>query len=1113
MRVFARVLFFFFVCSSLTLSNAHGQQGSAVTGSLTGSVIDSSGALISGATVTLTGPQGSRSVESDQLGRYAVDNLVPGFYDVTAEAPGFKKVESKHNEVVVNVASSLTLKLSVGSTAEVVEVNASAIPINTESNAIDANLTDTFYNSIPMARNVASIFYAAPGVVSGEASSAAIVAGVGATGPGASNPAVGGASGLENLYIVDGVTITDQAFGSLGTFNRYHGALGSGVNLAFIKEVDVKEGGFEPQYGKAQGGVIQIVTKSGSNHYHGALAAYFGPGSWNANRYAFYQFGFIQTTPGNTISTPSYDASAELGGYIPHLQNRMFFFGAMNPGLNQNINIANPQAPLYSHGPYAYSTTVFNWAGKLTYKMGDSSQIEGSSFGDPSRHNQVPNTLVAVTAPSVTSAYNFGSRDSVLRLNTAFGPTFLFTASYTYNHNHFSEIPSQNYYSVSDQSGLALPTPIPTQATGFGAYEPSVNNTYSLSLGTQKIAHFHGEHTFSLGFTYDHTNFLDQPSRSGPLFPIPAANAAGTTLASLFSNIPAKATGSLTNALFQLSAINNSNYLDTTCKQCPTYRGVKVYLTETRGTYVGLNVQALGIYKTAYANDTWQINRRITLLGGVRFDQQRTAGNFLSYVFTGNWSPRVGISVDPFGDRKTKVFFNYGTYVWAMPLDAAIRQLGNEQDDTSFAFAPQADANGNMVVGPNGGPVPILDSAHTLNGLPKSTTAGKVATFGAPNFASSTGEGILPGTKSEYETEYLIGVEREVVPGLVLKARYTDRRLPRIIEDIGSQSPEGSTIGSNYYGGISNPTSSTDFTVNEAEITYTPAQYNAANPTGSTTYAPPVPGCTSKNDTSVVNGGLFTNALNQPVGGACFTNLSTMDAPPPDGKPDGFVNPLRHYQALEIEANKRFSNHWMAVINYRFAKLWGNYEGAYRNDNGQSDPGISSLFDFTAGQLGLLGDQFKAGYLNNDRRNVGNMYLSYNVGSGNGFRGMFHGLTGGLGFRGQSGNPLSRLGDHPIYLNQGEIPIGGRGTAGTLPSTLQLDLHTDYPINFKEKYSVKLAFDTFNVTNSQFITSKVQYLQQPAGAVAVAPQVNLDFGRPSAFQGPFYARGSIRFEF
>ena len=100
----------------------------------------------------------------------------------------------------------------------------------------------------------------------------------------------------------------------------------------------------------------------------------------------------------------------------------MFFFGAMNPGLNQNINLANPIAPLYSHGPYAYSTTVFNWAGKLTYKMGDSSQIEGSSFGDPSRHNQAPNSLSAANAPSVTSAYNYGSMDSVLRLNTAFSP-------------------------------------------------------------------------------------------------------------------------------------------------------------------------------------------------------------------------------------------------------------------------------------------------------------------------------------------------------------------------------------------------------------------------------------------------------------------------------------------------------------------------------------------------------------------------------------------------------------------------------------------------------------------------------------------------------------------
>src|ERR1700733_15361589 len=116
MRLFSRFFPASIVLSCLVVSSAVAQQGSAVSGSLNGSVTDSSGALIAGAEITVTGPQGQRTAKSDALGRYAIDNLVPGYYDVTAEAPGFKKVESKHNEVVVNVSSSLTLKMSVGNT-------------------------------------------------------------------------------------------------------------------------------------------------------------------------------------------------------------------------------------------------------------------------------------------------------------------------------------------------------------------------------------------------------------------------------------------------------------------------------------------------------------------------------------------------------------------------------------------------------------------------------------------------------------------------------------------------------------------------------------------------------------------------------------------------------------------------------------------------------------------------------------------------------------------------------------------------------------------------------------------------------------------------------------
>jgi len=214
--------------------------------------------------------------------------------------------------------------------------------------------------------------------------------------------------------------------------------------------------------------------------------------------------------------------------------------------------------------------------------------------------------------------------------------------------------------------------------------------------------------------------------------------------------------------------------------------------------------------------------------------------------------------------------------------------------------------------------------------------------------------------------------------------------------------------------------------------------------------------------------------------------------------------------------DKRFSNHWLAVANLRWGTLYGNYEGAYRNDNGQSDPGISSLFDFTPGILNLLGDQFANGVLSTDRRTIGNLFLSYNVGSDTPFLHKAKGLTIGSGLRGQSGVPLSLLGNHPIYLNQGEVPIGGRGAAGRTPSTMQLDLHSSYDVplgRFTEKYRLRLAMDMFNMTNSQFQLGRIQYTQTTSSSVGVAPPLNADYNRPTAFQTPFYARGSVRLEF
>ncbi|MCU1222031.1 MAG: outer rane receptor protein [Edaphobacter sp.] len=1116
-RIISKGLAYLFALLVVVAVSAFAQQ-QGVTGGLSGAITDSTGAVLPDVTVTVSGPQGTRVLMTDSAGRYSINGLTPGFYDVSVEKAGFSKVLSKHNEVVVNSSSSLNLSMQVGSVGQTIEVSASAVGIDTQSTAITSNLTDTFYNSVPMPRNVSAIFYAAPGVAASQ-----VAGGPMQIGPGASNPSIGGSSGLENLYVVDGVTITDQAFGSIGTYNRFHGSLGTGINLAFIKEVDVKTTAFEPQYGKATGGIVQIVTKSGGNQYHGAVGAYFGPGAWYASRYQYYQFGYKQLTPPSTLSSPQYDAVAELGGYVPGMRDKLFFFGAFNPALRQDILQASPNAPAPSValGALQYSTTTLSWAGKLTYKFRSATTLEASSFGDPSRHNAQPlavtsNALSSFFPRTTASSWQFGSWNSIVRGTTAITPSWSADASWAYNYNHFDEKPATADYSITDASGNSLPTPVAAVTSGLGGYEPSKNHTYSVAANTSKTFGFFGQHTVSAGYAYDHTNFLDLPSRSGPLFPITNQNAAGQTLSSLFSAIPARAIGALTNATFRISATNPSPALtvsDATCTLCPRNKyGQKIYASSNRGTYQGLRVNATGRYHTAYGNDVYQMNRFITINAGVRWEQEQVAGDLLRYTFTGSWSPRIGINIDPLGDHKSKLFFNFGRNYWAMPLDAAIRQLGNEQDDTSYVFAPVINADGSYTI--------IPDAAHNLNGLPRSTSAsGVVSNFGGPNFSSSTGEGIIPGTKGEYEDEYVIGVERELTPSIVFKARYTDRRLPRIIEDITAYSPEGSTITPNNAGGISNPTSKTDIAVNEKELAYTQAQFLAANPSGNPStggYKPPVPGCTAANDTFFAAGGPFINSQSQPVGGACFLNVDTMDAGPPDGIPDGFVQPVRRYQAVEFELDKRFSNHWLAVVNFRWGTLYGNYEGAYRNDNGQSDPGISSLFDFTPGKLGLLGDQFANGMLSTDRRAVGNLFLSYNISSDTPFLHKARGLTIGSGLRGQSGVPLSLLGDHPIYLNQGEIPVGGRGTAGRTPSAMQLDLHADYPVPLGsrfERYKLKLAADMFNVTNSQFQTGRIQYTQTPAAGVGIPPPLNLDYNRPTSWQTPFYARGSVRFEF
>ena len=324
--------------------------------------------------------------------------------------------------------------------------------------------------------------------------------------------------------------------------------------------------------------------------------------------------------------------------------------------------------------------------------------------------------------------------------------------------------------------------------------------------------------------------------------------------------------------------------------------------------------------------------------------------------------------------------------------------------------------------------------------------------------------------------------------------RYINRNQPRIVEDAAVVSVEqfnNGLFGQTYF--LANVNSTFDRVINPIPFKYA---VGGAIPAGCKTAGGAVP----YNIPNVLD----ANGVS--VGAICYGPDPNAGNFGVDGKPDGFPDPVHQYRAVEIELNKRFADNWQLLSNWRIATLKGNYEGHLRNDNGQTDPGISSLFDFIAGEFNFLGDQFAVGPLNTDRRHVINVYGSYAF-SKTSAAPSLNGLNLGLGWHAESGLPISKFLAHPAYLNAGEIPVGGRGSLGRTAFYNRIDAHLDYGWKTSESTTLKFVGDFFNVFNSRTIRQPQEFFETSSGVP------NVDFLKPRSFYAPFNMRLGLRFEF
>ncbi len=273
---------------------------------------------------------------------------------------------------------------------------------------------------------------------------------------------------------------------------------------------------------------------------------------------------------------------------------------------------------------------------------------------------------------------------------------------------------------------------------------------------------------------------------------------------------------------------------------------------------------------------------------------------------------------------KPEIYANFARYSYAIPLDMAIRSLSNEQDAYNNFWAPPSTGafdgtNPNIAVNPDG---------TLIN--PTFTDATELSDF---FISSQSGEAIASGTKMQYLQEWVYGFSRELPHGVVVDVRWQDRRLKRIVEDMAGLSPEGADAGEVQQYVIGNPNASTDLFTNEQETSWLEG---AARPAS----------C----DTADFEADDLTDASGNPLGSACFFGLNG-GQPGPDGKADGLLTQHVFTKAWKSKSPRASAVAGSGARITAGPNCWATMKAAFRNDNAQSDPSISSLFDFTTGNL------------------------------------------------------------------------------------------------------------------------------------------------------------------
>jgi hypothetical protein len=293
---------------------------SATTGALTGTVTDPSGAVVSGAAVTATnvGTGQERTTTTDASGSFKLSLLPPGNYRVKFSASGFKTSEVP--SITVNVTETVLLNhsLEIGAQTQEVTVSSTAVTLQTENATVGGLVSGQTVTLLPLStRNYTQVIDLSPGVVANVATATAV-------GNGTMDINVNGSGSDQNTYLMDGVITTNYGSGGAAQSGSYAGI--PIPNPDSIQEFKVQTSQYDAAYGQNPGANVNVVTKGGTNQFHGAAWEFNRNNFFNANDF-FYKHSELGEGLANKPPTVKQN---QFGGTIggPIKKDKLFFFGS-----------------------------------------------------------------------------------------------------------------------------------------------------------------------------------------------------------------------------------------------------------------------------------------------------------------------------------------------------------------------------------------------------------------------------------------------------------------------------------------------------------------------------------------------------------------------------------------------------------------------------------------------------------------------------------------------------------------------------------------------------------------------------------------------------------------